>query len=131
MQKTISIILSLVFIIPVLSSAQTTPPTVPVNIDLNNLSQTISDQLPAPVSDFIQKLKDVFQNGTNGTTINGLTSGNGIDLSNASGLWSQINNWFSSNIGVSLSDVIRAIANLIIWVWELIIKLIQVGLSHI
>jgi hypothetical protein len=107
------------------------PPAVPANIDVNNLGQTILNQLPAPVSDFVQKLKTVFQSGTNGTTISGLTSGSGLDLSDASGLWGQVNNWFSSNIGVSLSDIIRAVVNLIIWIWGLIIKLIQVGLSHL
>jgi len=132
MRKIISIILSLAFIVPALSLAQQTSlPAVPTNININDLTQTVSNQLPAPVSDFISKLKDVFQNGTNGPTVTSLTSGNGMNLSDASGVWNQINNWFSSNIGVSFSDIIRAVVNLIIWIWELIIKLIQVGLSKL
>lgn len=131
MFRIISIILSLAFMVPTLGLAQTpVPPAVP-NIDVSNLSQTISNELPAPVSNFVQKLKGMFQGGPNGGGGTGLTVGNGSSFSGGSDLWGRINNWFSSNIGISLSDIIRAVANLIIWIWELIIKLIRVGLSYL
>ncbi len=117
-------------LVPILGSAQTTAPIIS---NLPNVGQALSDIIPAPVSGFIDQLKTILQNGVNavgnGQALSG--GGNGLNLSNAGDIWNQINDWFSSNIGVSFTDIVKAVVNLIIWIWELIIKLIQVGLSKL
>jgi hypothetical protein len=128
MRKKFLIILSLIILIaaPVSGSAQTdtAPPALP-KLDLTNLGQSVSDSLPDPISNFIDKLKGIDIKGSAGA------DGGSMDLSSAKGAWDSINNWFLENIGVSLNEIIKAIANLIIWVWELIIKLIKTGISYL
>lgn len=119
MKKIIStIILSLVILTPVAGLAQTNEPALPSLPGIINLS--------APISDFMDKLKNI---NVGGSAMPG--GGSGIDLSSVKGLWDSINNWFISNIGVSFTDIIKAVFNFIIWIWELIIKLIQAGLSYL
>lgn len=121
MFKEVFIIFSLlVLIAPVLSSAQTSPPSLP---NLPDLGQSIT----APISNFVDKLKAI-----GGSNVS-VPDASNFDLgpSGVQGTWDNINNWFVSKIGVSLTDIIKAVVNLIIWVWELIIKLIQVGLSYL
>lgn len=55
----------------------------------------------------------------------------GIDLSFIKDLWERANNWMSSNVGVSILEIFRAVANLLIWVFELAVKLIKEGLNAI
>ena len=43
----------------------------------------------------------------------------------------QANNWFSQNLGVPLTNILRAIGNFFIWILELITSLIKLGLSYI
>lgn len=46
-------------------------------------------------------------------------------------LWNQINDWFSEKIGVSFRDILKVVINIIIWFWELIIKILQELVSKI
>jgi len=126
-KKILLAFLSLALLAPVLSSAQSQNPGTVPGINNLNLNQ-IQESLPPPVSDFVNKLKGVFENGPGMSTL-----GNGpqVNLSDVGGTWSSINNWFSSKVGISLTDIIKAIVNLIIWIWEIIIKLIQTGLSYL
>ncbi len=113
-----SLLVLTILMAPVPSSAQT--PSLPdVNVSINNLT------LPGPISDFIDKLKGI---NVGPSTPGGSGS---IDLSSLRGFWDSLNNWFSSNIGISFTDIIKLIFNFIIWVWELVIKLIQAGLSYL
>ncbi|MEK7086830.1 MAG: hypothetical protein AAB935_01070 [Patescibacteria group bacterium] len=116
MEKKISIILSLIILIPLLSSAQVNDSVLPDTINLL-----------APISNFIDKLKNI----NIGESVSLGEANSEIDLSSAKSIWEKINNWFSSHIGVSFTDIIKAIFNFIIWIWELIIKLIRVGLSYL
>ena len=112
---------------PLAGSAQdmSNIPTVPTNIDLKSLP----DKLPAPISEFANKLKGVFENSPgSGLSFSGDAP---TSLSDIGSSWASINDWFVSKIGISLSDIIKTIANLIIWFWQLIIKLIQTGLSYL
>ncbi|MGC9603580.1 MAG: hypothetical protein ABSF47_03900 [Minisyncoccia bacterium] len=120
-------IFSITLLAPILSSAQSQNPANVSGINNLNLND-IQQNLPAPVSDFVNKLKGVFENGPG---MSGPTNGPQINLSDVGGTWASINSWFSSKIGVSLTDIIKAVVNLIIWIWELIIKLIQTGLSYL
>jgi hypothetical protein len=127
-KKIIAISSLVIFAVPLVGLAQNTPnvPTVPLNIDLKNLP----DSLPAPISDFANKLKGIFNGGSIGNI--SVPSGEpNMSLSDVGGTWASINNWFVSKIGISLTDIIKTIANLIIWFWELVIKLIQTGLSYL
>ena len=121
--------LSLALLAPALSSAQNQNPAAVPGINNLNLNQ-IQESLSAPVSDFVNKLKGVFENGP-GMGISSPSNGLQTNLSDVGGTWASINNWFSSKIGVSLTDIIKAVVNLIIWIWEVIIKLIQTGLSYL
>ncbi|TSA45479.1 hypothetical protein D4R51_01760 [bacterium] len=119
MKKTIStIILSLVILTPIAGLAQTSEPALPTLPGIINLS--------APISDFMDKLKNINVGGSAMPS-----GGSSIDLSSVKGFWASINNWFVSNIGISFTDIIKAVFNLIIWIWEVIIKLIQAGLSYL
>ncbi len=124
MFKKISIILLLPFFIaPVFISAQTAP-VLPNIIDVG---QVITESIPAPISGFIDKLKNI----NIGDQSSILGDSGSINLSNVKSSWNSINNWFFQNIGISFTEIVKSIANLVIWVWEIIIKLIKVGLSYL
>lgn len=109
--------------VPVLVSAQT-PPTLP-DLDIKDLGDKVTSGLPTPVSDFIGKLKSINVGPST-------PGGSGpIDLSSLRGFWDSLNNWFSANLGISFAAIVKMIFNFIIWVWELVIKLIQTGLSYL
>ena len=117
--------MSLAVLAPMAGLAQTDAPILPTLPGVNQAMPS-NINLPAPLTDFIDKLKTINVSG--GSNMPG---GSSIDLSSAKGFWASINNWFISNVGVSLTDIIKAVFNFIIWVWELIIKLIQAGLSYL
>lgn len=124
MEKTFLIILSLQFFIaPVFASAQTPPPVFP---DIIDVGQIIIESIPAPISNFIDKLRGINIGGQ--STVSG---GGSMDFSSVKEGWDSINNWFSSNIGVSFTEIVKSVANLVIWIWEIIIKLIKVGISYL
>ncbi len=126
MNKKLAIAAVLLTLVPFAAGAQSSVP---------NVSQ---QNLPQPVNDLLNTLSKININNTPGGSLN--TAGgppssvniNGGDILNQLGnLWQSLNNWFAANTGVSLSDIIKAVVNLIIWIWEIIIKLLQVGLSHL
>lgn len=122
MKKTFLIILSLqLFIAPVFASAQTAP-IIPNVIDVG---QAITESIPAPIASFIDKLKNIDIGGQP------FVSSGSMDFSSVKSGWNSINNWFLENIGVSFTEIVKSVANLVIWIWEIIIKLIKVGLSYL
>lgn len=50
----------------------------------------------------------------------------GMDLK---ALWEKINTWFINTLGVTLGEVLRAVGNIFVWIFEEIIKLIRFVLS--
>jgi hypothetical protein len=54
--------------------------------------------------------------------VESLTTSLDTSLSSA---WDSLNGWLESNIGISLSEIIRTLLNFIIWVFELIVKILQ------
>ena len=123
MFKKISItILSLpLFVVPIFASAQ----TAPIIPDIIDAGQTITESIPAPIANFIDKLKGIDIGGQPSV------SGDSLDFSNVKSGWDSINNWFLQNIGVSFTEIVKSVANLVIWIWEIVIKLIKVGLSYL
>ena len=123
MFKKISItILSLpLFVVPIFASAQ----TAPIIPDIIDVGQTITESIPAPIANFIDKLKGIDIGGQPSV------SGDSLDFSNVKSGWDSINNWFLQNIGVSFTEIVKSVANLFIWIWEIVIKLIKVGLSYL
>jgi hypothetical protein len=57
-------------------------------------------------------------------SIRGAAQDPGRATSNITDFFRGISDWFQKNIGVSLFDIIKAIGNFIVWVLELIVKLI-------
>lgn len=122
MKKIFLIILSLqFFIVPVFASAQ----TAPIIPDVIDVGQVITESIPAPIANFIDKLKGINIGGQPSV------SGGSMDFSSVKSGWDSINNWFTQNIGVSFTEIVKSVANLVIWIWEIIIKLIKVGLSYL
>ncbi len=65
------------------------------------------------------------------TTPTNLPNGSNYNLSGLIGFWNSINNWFTQNIGTSLSDIVKTVVNFMIYLWEIIIKLLQVIVAHL
>ncbi len=65
------------------------------------------------------------------TTQNAAPGGSNYDVSGLVNLWNNINNWFSQNVGTSLADVVKTVVNFMIYIWEIIIKLLQVLVAHL
>ncbi len=65
------------------------------------------------------------------------TSGNTLptapvtNLSGLTNIWNNVNAWCEKNVGISLREIINTVINFMIWIWELIIKLIRAALSYI
>lgn len=111
-------------IVPFSAGAQTTLPQGqgtpgPLN-DLLNLIQNV--KIGTPNLDVTQQ--SVSQ------TVNQIAQGN-VSSGDLSSWWQGVNNWFMANTGVSLSAIIKAVVNLIIWVWEFVIKLLQNAVQNL
>ncbi len=65
------------------------------------------------------------------TTQTGQTVGSGYNVSGLIGLWNNINNWFTQNVGTSLGDVIKAVVSFMIYIWTIIIKLLEALVAHL
>lgn len=91
--------------------------------------------LLTPIADFTQKLGsiDVDSNGdmllNNVSQVGGEFLENQIQKSWILDIWNRVNNWMMQNIGISFSEVIKTISDFVIWMLELIIKLIRAGVS--
>lgn len=119
MNKKILIFTIVASLVPFVAGAQ-------VNISNNNMPGPVNDLL-----DTINKIQlptiDVGGSSAGGS----LNLGQGNVTTDLGSIWQNVNNWFSANVGVSLADIIKVAVNFMIWIWELVIKLIQAGLSHI
>lgn len=73
-------------------------------INTQNIQTPSGSELPAPAA----------------TSLSGLTN-----------LWNTANAWCEQHIGISLREIINTVINFMIWIWELIIKLIRAALSYI
>ncbi len=54
-----------------------------------------------------------------------------FDLSTLTNAWSSANAWSEANLGVSLTSIATTVMNFMMWIWGLVWKLLQFGLSHI
>lgn len=94
--------------------------------------------MPGPLNDLLNVIQNVKIGSPNldvtqqnvSQAVNQVAQGN-ISSGDLSGWWQGINNWFVANTGVSLASIVKAVLNLIIWVWELIIKLLQSAVQHL
>lgn len=144
-KKIIGTVLAVAFVLlPLAGEAQTAPsfPSQPAQ-PLSGLS----GQNPSlPVSDVVNLIDQIsskvvqggqaLQNLAGGTagvsqTVTTQTVGSNADISGLVNLWNNINNWFTANVGTSLADVVKTVVNFMIYIWEIIIKLLQALVAHL
>jgi hypothetical protein len=83
------------------------------------------NNLPAPISDFINSAKQIGDNlYTKSQNLN-------INSVNPTQWFDSINNWFIGVTGISLAGIIKGIGNLIVWVLSVALDLIKWLLSLI
>lgn len=98
-------------------------------------------QVPGPVDDFLKTLKKVNLDKVNIPLLDKFsadntkgfinrTTGEGV-LSFIGGMWNKANAWMAINMGISFSEAVRVVVNLVVWVLELALKLIKAGLSYL
>jgi len=92
--------------------------------DLPN-ADNILNNLPAPVSDFVNSAKQI------GDNLYVKTQNLNVNSFNPTNIFNGANNWFVGTTGVSLIGIIKGIGNLIVWVLTLVLNLINWGLSLI
>ena len=99
-------------------SPQNLPPiSIPTTINTSNL-------LPAPVSNFINSLEQIGESF--------VSKASNINFSTApQNIVGGVNNWFQSTTGISLTQVIRVIGNLMVWVLSTAASLIKWALSFL
>ena len=115
-------------------SAQTSvggsAPSLPVS-DVVNLI----DQISSKIVQGGQALQNLAGGATGMsqtvTTQTNQTVGSQTDISGLVNLWNNVNNWFTQNIGTSLADIVKTVVNFMIYIWEIIIKLLQVLVAHL
>ena len=74
----------------------------------------LKNQIPGPVSNFINSIQNI-----------------GTDFS-VRNTWLNVNDWFlSSTGGTSLTDVLKFVGNLLVWLFSLLVNLIKWGLSFL
>ena len=68
------------------------------------------DSLPQPITNFYETLSNIriFS-----------------ELGDITGLWDKINDWFEDKIGVSFRTMLIALSDLVVWILELIIKIVR------
>lgn len=98
-------------------------------------------QIPGPVDDFLKTLNKINLDKVNIPLLDKFsadnakgfinkTTGEGV-LNFVGNMWNKANAWMAVNIGISLSEVIKVVINLVVWVLELALKLIKAGLSYL
>lgn len=82
-------------------------------------------QLPKPVTDFVNSAKQIGGDLT--------LKGSSLDLKTVSpgNLWNDANSWLERNVGVNLTQIIKGIGNIIVWVLSFILNIFKWGLSFI
>lgn len=95
-------------------------------------------QVPEPITELFNTFENIDIDTSRIPILNRAFQGFGQAVQNPegaandlTGLFERINAWFQSNVGVSLGEITKAIGNFIVWVLELIVKLIKAGLSLI
>ncbi|MEW6617014.1 MAG: hypothetical protein AB1333_01185 [Patescibacteria group bacterium] len=126
---------SLIYFFIVILSPLTVFAQSSVPVDTVGSSPSIS--LPSPITDFMNsldkikldnsviKLPDNIQGGEK------LIGQRVISESQIGEWWNKINSWLMENLGVSFSEILRVIGNFIVWGFELVVKLLKVGLSYL
>ena len=81
----------------------------------------------------VQQITDqVKECVTNGGTANCVDIKNPSDaIESVRGIFSKINNWFQNTIGVSFSEIIRAIGNFFVWTLKWVVEFLQTMLSKL
>ncbi len=96
-----------------------------------------SINFPGPITDFMNSLNKISidnsslklpDNPQGGEKLIGQKTINGSQIGE---WWNKINSWLVQNIGVSFSEIIRVVGNFIVWGFELVVKLLKVGLSYL
>lgn len=107
------------------------------SIPSETVGSSPSISLPGPIVDFMNsldkikldnsviKLPDNLQGGEK------LIGQRAITESQIGEWWNKINFWLMENLGVSFSEILRVVGNFIVWGFELVIKLLKVGLSYL
>lgn len=99
--------------------------------------------VPQPVSDFIDNLSKI--NLGNIPLVNDISRiankahfGGGTDIarsinlgSDLAGIWNSLNAWFGQHVGISLGSIVSAIGDAILWILDLMSRLIRAGLSYL
>ena len=101
-----------------------------VTVDLNNL--------PEPVTglwDTFNKIKFDIGDGSFVTRIVRGATDSALDsiglISDLKIWWGNVNGWLESNIGVSLSDAIKAVLNFFVFLIEIFAKVLKLAVSQL
>ena len=94
---------------------------------------------PAPITDMVNVVRkihidigniELFDNiSRKGREL--LRGGHGDVRNQIYGTWQSANSWMSHHIGVSLSEIIRAFINLLIWVLNLIVRFLKMAIGYV
>jgi hypothetical protein len=144
-KKTLGIFFGILFVfLPMAGEAQITgintapqPPVGDNSIPSLPLTDVVNliNQITSKVVQGGQALQNLAGTATGvSQTVTTQTSqsvGSSYDISGLIGFWNSVNNWFTQNVGTSLSDVVKTVVNFMIYIWEIIIKLLQVLVAHL
>ena len=96
------------------------------------------ENLPQPITDIYNTFNKIQVRAEDNTFLNIISekvrtiSANPQGLvSDASNWWGRVNNWFSSHVGVTLKELVQGVANLFVWVFEWVVKLIKLGIGQL
>lgn len=101
------------------------------NIGIENIEISI----PQPIGDFIDSLRNINIDNSWGNlsdiSLDESVVSEKISEFNITDIWNQANDWMQATIGISISQIVRAIGNFIIWALELVVKLLRGGLDEL
>lgn len=92
---------------------------------INDLVNTVQKITPNFQSPFFQNLQNTVQN----LKTESLNAQNFLDKFKE--IFYKINHWFETNLGVSLVAILKTIGNVIVWIFETLIKLIKTAISYL
>lgn len=122
MLKILLIVLMLAPAVPYVSAQAT--------VDLNNLPEPVTD-----LWDTFNKIK--FDIGENSFITRITRDATGIVLdpigfvSKLKTWWGNINNWLESHIGVSLSEILRAVLNFLVFLIDIFARVLKLAVSQL
>ena len=88
-------------------------------------TDNIINNLPAPISDFVNNAKQI------GTNIQTKSSNLQVSSLNPTNVFDGINNWFTGVTGISFTNAIKTIGNLMVWTLSSALNLLKWLLSFI